>query len=177
MKNIRHILTALMFATAAVAASAQTQMEIPGTNIAFALDGTEWKFLKTIDVDKNTKVHLFSYKAELLVDADGEETLPYLKIYVQKNYKKSVYEFVYDRYLQQPYQTIDEYSSGYGLPAKGGLGYTGIYTSPQDDKNYMFRMNCTVIANTAVEFRIETTQNNYGHLERRIADIFNTLEY
>ena len=173
--KIKHLITSIIMVVMTLAASAQ--MTIPGTKITYDIDADDWKFLKTIDVDKNTKVYLFSYKAELLVDADGEETLPYLKIFVQKNYKKSVYELVYERYLQQPYQAIDEYSSGYGLPEKGGLGYVGIYTNLQDDKIYMFRMNYCITAGTAVEFRIETTQNNYSHLESKIAEIFNSISF
>ena len=173
--KIKHLITSIIMVVMTLAASAQ--MTIPGTKITYDIDADEWKFLKTIDIDKNTKVYLFSYKAELLVDADGEETLPYLKIFVQKNYKKSVYELVYERYLQQPYQAIDEYSSSYGLPEKDGLGYVGIYTNLQDDKIYMFRMNYCITAGTAVEFRIETTQNNYSHLESKISEIFNSISF
>ncbi|MCR4659444.1 MAG: hypothetical protein K5650_04015 [Bacteroidales bacterium] len=171
--KMKHLFLAALMLAGTLAASAQ--IEIPGTKASCSLSGEKWKFLRTINVDKNTNVYLFSYKAELLVDADGEETLPYLKIFVRKNYRKSIYEMVYDRYVQQPYQAIEEYSSGNGLPDKGGLGYVGIYTNPQDDKIYMFNMNCWLEGTTAIEFRLETTQNNYEHMKPEFMSILNSI--
>ena len=71
--KIKHLITSIIMVVMTLAASAQ--MTIPGTKITYDIDADDWKFLKTIDVDKNTTVYLFSYKAELLVDADGETPL------------------------------------------------------------------------------------------------------
>ena len=82
----------------------------------------------------------------LLLDAEGDTVLPTLRIYVRENYNCDVYELAYDRYLEQPFQSLNEFTKGAGLPKSGGLGYEGIYTKPSDNRDYpAFSLPATLI--------------------------------
>ena len=154
---------------------AQTAQRIPGTKVSYTFP-SQWKYLQTTDVDANTHIYLFTYK-EHPVHADGDTTLPYLRIYVRKNYTKPLTDLVFDRYLQQPYQSLEDYLSGPGLPAKGGLGYIGAYTHPKNRKDYQFRMVYFKEGTTAVEFRLETTHATYPQMEEEFIQILKSLTF
>lgn len=154
---------------------AQTTQRIPGTQISYTFP-SKWKYLKTTQVDKNTEVYLFCYK-EKTVEAEGDTVLPYLRIYVQKNYTKPVSDLVFDRYMQQPYQSLNDYLTGPGLPEKGGMGFVGAYTHPKNKKNYQFRMVYFKEGDTAIEFRLETTRATYPLMEQEFEQILSSITF
>jgi len=150
-----------LFAMMAMLVSAQNR--IPGTNVQFSLPEGEWKYLQTTKVDKNTNVYLYSYLARNVVDSKGDTILPYVRIYVRKNYSPSAIELAAERWMQQPFQSLFEYTTG--LPGDGGIGYIGAYNNSMDGKDYVFRMIYFKEKNTAIEFRVETTRDTYEQFD------------
>ena len=159
----------------AAPAKAQTLQRIPGTKISYSFP-SKWKYLKTTTVDDNTEVYLFTYK-EKPIHANGDTTLPYLRIYVRKNYSKPLADLVFERYMAQPYQSIEDYLTGTGLPPKGGMGFIGAYTHPKNRKDYQFRMVYFKENNTAVEFRLETTRATFSQMEKEFEQILKSLTF
>ena len=127
-------------------ANASAQINIPGTSVSFQLDN------------------------------NGDTVLPYLRIYVKDGYGSDLYELVYDRYVDQPYQSLREWSKGEGIPRNGGLGYEGIYTKPTDKHDYRFLMIYFKERRTAVEFRLETTRETYEEMEVKFKKILSSIK-
>ena len=152
---------------------AQVQIRVPATRVSFEFPDNSWKFLETINVDATTTVYLYSYKGGIVVDKQGDTVLPNLRIYVRTGYKPSVYDLITERYMQQPFQSIDEYSQG--LPAEG-LGYIGGHQNTQDGKYYKFRMIYFKDNTTAFEFRITTTLDTYDLMEQEFERILKSVK-
>jgi len=178
MANYRILLFGLLAAIVGLlpeGLQGQTVQRIPGTSVSYTFP-SKWKYLSTTDVDDSTQVYLFAYKARP-VHANGDTSLPFLRIYVRKFYSKPLTSLVFERYMQQPYQSLDEYLTGPGLPAKGGMGYTGAYTHPKNRKDYQFRMVYFKEGTTAVEFRLETTRATYPQMEKEFLDILKSMKF
>lgn len=152
---------------------ANAQIRIPGTNVEFTLPANEWKYMQTTEVDRNTTVYLYAYVAHTVVDSYGDTTLPFLRVYVAKNYSKSVFDLVYARYLQQPYQPLDDYLNG--LPSDG-IGYIGAYKNPVDQINYKFRMIYFKDRTTAIEMRVETTLDTFDDFDLMFKNILDSTK-
>lgn len=174
MKTIRRwlALTALLLA----AGMASAQIIIPGTSVSFQLDNNEWSYLRTFKGDDGSHTYYYCYVGEVLLDDSGDTVLPLLRIYVKDGYGSDLYEMVYDRYIDQPYQSLHEWSKGDGLPARGGLGYEGIYTKPSDKRDYRFLMTYFKERRTAVEFRLETTRETYEEMEVKFKKILSSIK-
>ncbi len=174
MKQIKQwLLAALMLLTVG---GAQAQLIIPGTGVSFQLDDQEWRYLRTYDVEGGAKVYLYGYLGEVLVESEGDTALPSLRIYVRENYNGDVYQMAYDRYLQQPFQSLNEYTKGLGLPRNGGLGYEGIYTNPVDKKDYRFFMTYFKDRRTIVEFRLETSRGTWDRMKSKFSAVLSTIK-
>lgn len=170
------LLFCLTFLTAGVRhADAQTTETIPGTKVTYTFP-SRWKYLKTTDIDDSTRLYLFCYKGKT-VYADGDTALPFLRIYVRKNYNQPVSDLVFERYTLLPYQAVSDYVTGLGLPAKGGMGFVGVYTHPKNKKEYQFHMVYFKEGNTAVEFRLETTLATYPQMEEEFDKILKSLTF
>lgn len=148
------------------------QNHVPGTKVSYDFPRSGWKYLQTIEVDANTHVYLYSFCRQLVVDETGDTILPNLRIYVRNNYEKPIFDLVMDRYMMNPYQSIEEYTDN--LPAPG-IGYKGIYQSG-DQKYYRFDMLYFKEKNTAFEFRLETTNDTYEMMEDEFVQILNTIK-
>lgn len=98
---------------------AQAQLTIPGTQVTYRLNNEDWRYLRTFSLKEGGDIYLYCYTGEVIVDSQGDTVLPQLRIYVVKNYDGDLYEFVYDRYERQPYQSLWEFSEGDGLPSSG----------------------------------------------------------
>ena len=120
------VLLGLLLSMAA-SGMAQSQVTIPGTKVKYTVP-THWHFLKTDKVDKNTNVYLYYYSGKILV-SQGDTALPFLRIRVRKNYSGDLVDYVYDRYVAEPYQPLKDYTHGLGLPKNGGLGYIPMSTT------------------------------------------------
>lgn len=153
--------------------TATAQMKIPGTHVHFTLPEGEWKYLQTTTVDKNTTVYLYSYNDHYVIDSVGDTIIPFIRIYVRKNYSGSAYELAYSRYLSQPFQSLDEYVEG--LPSSDGIGYLGAYTNEQDGKDYEFRMIYFKEGKTVFEFRLETSRDNYDDFSEQFEAILQSI--
>lgn len=174
MKNIRQwLLLAALLLTSAVAAA---QINIPGTPYSFELDNSEWRYLQTLKLDDGANVHVYSYVGETLLEADGDTALPFLRIYINTNYSGDVYQLAYDRFIKQPFQSLNEFTKGPGLPRSGGLGYEGIYTNPSDDKDYRFLMTYFKDRRTIVEFRLETSRGTFARMEPKFKAVLSTIK-
>lgn len=174
MKEIkRWVLAAVMLLAMG---SAEAQLTIPGTGVSFQLDNQEWQYLRTYKLDDGAKVYLYGYVGEVLVEPQGDTALPSLRIYVRENYNGDVYQLAYDRYLQQPFQSINEYAKGLGLPSHGGLGYEGIYTHPADGKDYRFFMTYFKDRRTIVEFRLETSRGTWERMKSKFSAVLSTVK-
>ncbi len=167
------LLGALLFAS--VGCMAQSRVTIPGTKVSYTVP-TQWHFLKTDKVDKNTNVYLYYYSGRILV-SQGDTALPFLRIRVRKNYSGDIVDYVYDRYVAEPYQPLKDYTQGLGLPKSGGMGYIGAYTNPGDKKDYQFRMVYFKSQNTIVEFRLETTRGTYSAMAKDFESILASLTF
>ncbi len=159
---------------ASLAVSAQ--LRIPGTGIQFRLNSDDWRYLRTFEVEDGADVYLYCYTGEVIVDTEGDTVLPFLRIYVNENYDGDVYEMAYERYMEQPFQSLDEYTKGPGLPKSGGIGYVGAYTNPTDQKDYQFMMTYFSDKGVMVEFRLETTTDTFGDMEFEFRDIMGSVK-
>ena len=153
----------------------QAQVAIPGTKVQYTFP-SKWNFLNSKKVDKNTTVYHYDYTSNILV-SKGDTALPFLRIRVRKNYTGTLYDYVYDRYVQEPYQPLKDYTTGLGLPPSGGMGYIGAYTNVNDKKDYQFRMVYFKVQNTVVEFRLETTKGTYAAMEKEFESILKSLTF
>lgn len=159
----------------AAAGPLQAQVGIPGTKIQYAFP-SKWKYLSTEKIDNNTSQYLYCYDAAVIA-AEGDTTLPFLRIVVRKNHTKPIYDFVFDRYNHEPYQSLTDYTHGLGLPKSGGMGYIGAYTNVRDNKDYQFRMVYFKEQNTVVEFRLETTRPTYSMMEPEFEEILKSIKF
>lgn len=153
----------------------QAQVAIPGTKVQYTFP-SKWKYLSSQKVDANTTQYLYCYNAKAIV-SKGDTALPFLRIFVRKNYTKTLYDFVFARYSREPYQSLDDYTTGLGLPKTGGMGYVGAYTNVKDKKDYQFRMVYFMVQNTIVEFRLETTRATYPQMEKEFESILKSLKF
>lgn len=167
------ILTALMVVVAGIASA---QLTIPGTNITYRLNGEDWRYLRTFELAEGGDIYLYCYTGHVLVDMEGDTVLPFLRIYVNKDYDGDLYELAYERYEAQPFQSLKEYTRGEGLPSKGGIGYIGAYTNPTDQKDYQFYMTYFKDRGTSVEFRLETTKDTFEEMDFEFKDILSSIK-
>ena len=156
--------------------AAMAQISIPGTGFSFRLNGDDWSFVRNYKLKDGADIYLYCYTREVLIDAEGDTALPFLRIYVNTAYEGDVYELAYDRFEQQPFQSIDEYTSGPGLPKSGGLGYVGAYTNPNDEKDYEFLMTYFQDKKGIVEFRLETSLDTFDDMEFEFRDILSSIK-
>ena len=168
-------LVAIVFFMLMLGGVAQAQVSIPGTKVKFSFP-SKWKYLNTEKVDANTQRYLYYY-TDKVVASKGDTTLPFLRIYVRKNYTAPIFDFVFERYSKEPYQSLSDYTEGLGLPKSGGMGYVGAYTNVQDKKDYQFRMVYFKAQNTVVEFRLETTRATYQQMEKEFIAILKSLTF
>ena len=152
---------------------AQAQVSIPGTKVKFTFP-SKWKYLKSEKVDANTQMYLYYY-TDKVVASHGDTTLPFLRIFVRKNYTDPIYDFVFERYNKEPYQSLSDYTKGLGLPKSGGMGYIGAYTNVKDKKDYQFYMTYFVDKGTTVEFRLETTRDTFEEMDFEFKDILSSI--
>ncbi len=167
------ILTVLMVVVAGIASA---QLTIPGTNITYRLNSEDWRYLRTFELAEGGDVYLYCYTGHVLVDMEGDTVLPFLRIYVNKDYDGDLYELAYERYEAQPFQSLKEYTKGEGLPSKGGIGYIGAYTNPTDQKDYQFYMTYFKDRGTSVEFRLETTKDTFEEMDFEFKDILSSIK-
>ena len=166
---------AMLLLVVLLGGEARAQVSIPGTKVKFTFPG-KWKYLNTEKVDANTMMYLYFYEAKTVCHA-GDTTLPFLRIYIRKNYNKPLNDFVFDRWSKEPYQALKDYTKGLGLPATGGMGYIGAYTNLKDRKDYQFRMVYFMVQNTVVEFRLETTKDTYSQMDAEFVSILKSLTF
>ena len=166
--NIRKKITLLLMLT--LLASASAQVRIPGTRLSFTLPDNEWKYLKTTTVDNNTTVYLYAYVAEYVLNQQGDTILPFMRVFVQKDYKGTVYDLAYSRFMKQPFQSLDEH-----VLDNGGLEYLGAYTNERDQIDYEFRMLYLKDQNTIFEIRLETTVDTFDSLEDSFDSIMKSV--
>ncbi len=172
MKN-KVMMSLLVFLAMAAPLSVAAQISVPQTRFGFDFPQGGWKYLQTTTVDKNTTVYLYSYNERYVVDNEGDTIIPFMRIYVRKNYTGSVYDLAYNRFLTQPFQSLDEFNLD--VPVPGLLGYWGAYTSDDDGKDYEFLMYYFKEKNTIFEVRLETSRDNYEEFEQMFKDIFATF--
>ena len=174
MKRIKQwlVLAALLL----VSGTTMAQFTIPGTAVSFKLDNTEWRYLRTFTEKAGINVYYYCYVGEVITDAEGDTVLPLMRIYVRDNYQGDVYELAYERYEQQPYQSLREWTKGEGLPRSGGLGHEAMYTNPTDQQDYHFLMTYFKDHRTIVEFRLETTRDTYEEMEVKFKKILNSIK-
>lgn len=161
------ILTLLLTLSCMVSA----QIKIPGTSYSFSFPNNDWRYLETTTVDKNTNVYLYCYSGHYVVSSTGDTTLPFMRIYVRKHFNGSIYDMIYQRSLTQPFQSLDEYTYD-----DGSMGYLGAYTSPNDKKDYEFRMVYLKEKNTMIEIRLETLLDTYDEFDEMFLTILNSIK-
>ena len=174
---MKKILLLLLFALMpCLTATLAAQVGIPGTNVTLRINGDDWRYLRTFKLDDGADIYLYYYIGHNVIDAEGDTVLPFLRIYVNEDYDGDIYELAYERYMLQPFQSLDEYTHGPGLPHKGGIGYDAVYTNPGDQKDYRFLMTYFKDGGTVVELRLETTKDTFEEMEFEFKDILGTLK-
>jgi len=156
-------------------AQKSTLVPIMNTKATYRLpDG--WKYLSTTKIDSTTTNYLYCYQGKT-VAAGNDTTMPFLSILVKRGYKGSVYDYAYSRYGERPFQTLEDYVEGPGLPHKDGLGYIGAYQSRVDGKDYQFRMIYFKEKETIVEFRLETTRATFDQMKEDFETILESINF
>lgn len=155
---------------------ATAQLQIPGTSIQYRLNGDDWRYLRTFEHPNGGDIYLYCYVGHVVVDMEGDTVLPFLRIHVVRDYDGDLYELAYERYEMLPFQSLNEYTKGPGLPASGGLGYIGAYTNPTDQKDYQFYMTYFNDKRISVEFRLETTKDTFDEMDFEFKDILNSIK-
>lgn len=168
MKSIKSLILLSLLALTTLATA--QQIRIPDTKVSFSFPNNGWKYLETNKVNDNVVVYIYSYSKDYVVDNNGDTVIPFMRIYVRKNYFGSIYNLAFSRFNAQPFQSLDEYSF------LDGLGYWGGYTSEADGKDYLFRMVYFKDGNTALEIRLETTRDNYDAFDEEFKAILNTVK-
>lgn len=174
MKKI--LLIGMMGLMALMSNWSSAQLTIPGTSVSFRLNNEDWRYLRTFELPEGGNIYLYCYTGHVLVDGVGDTVLPFLRVYVNKDYDGDLYGLAYERYEKQPFQSLKEYTKGDGLPGKGGIGYIGAYTNPSDQKDYQFYMTYFADKGVAVEFRLETTTDTFEEMEFEFKDILASLK-
>ena len=169
MKSIKSIIFIVLLAAASLV-SAQA-IKIPDTKMSFSFPNGGWKYLETKKVNNNVTVYLYSYSKQTVTDKKGETVIPFMRIYVHKNYNGSVFDLAFKRFSAQPFQSLDEYTF-----QKDGLGYWGAYTDDKDGKDYLFQMVYLKDRTTAIEIRLETARDTYDDFEKEFKAILNTIK-
>ena len=169
MKPFNYVIALILLL--AVAPIAEAQIKIPDTKVSFSFPNGGWKYLETNNVNKAINVYLYSYSKQFVVDSRGDTVIPFMRIYVRKNYSGTVYDLAYSRFLTQPFQSLDELTY-----PNGAFGYLGAYTNEDDGKDYEFRMLYIKNGTTAVEIRLETTLDTYNNFESDFLDIINSIK-
>jgi hypothetical protein len=149
------------------------QVRIPDGNFSFELP-KGWKYLSTNKVDNRTKVYLYS--AQELVSAQGDTTLPFLRIYVRTATKnKTAMELSIDRFMEQPFQTMEEYTSGLFLPTRDAIAYLGANRDEVDGTENQFYILYFMHKNTAIEFRLQTTKETFEQVKNEFETILKSI--
>lgn len=174
MKKIAKLL--IVAAMIAFGGTALGQIMIPGTHVSFELEPENWRYLRTFQLDDGADIYIYYYTREVLIDTEGDTILPFLRIYVNEEYEGDVYKLAYERYLAQPFQSLDEYTHGDGLPRSGGIGYIGAYTNPSEQKDYQFMMTYFKDNGAIVEFRLETTKDTFEEMESEFKNVLSTIK-
>jgi len=168
---MKHLKTALFLLALAAFSSLSAQIRIPDTKVSFDFPNGGWKYLQTSKINESTNVYLYSFSSKYIVDAAGDTVIPFMRIYVRKNFSGTVYDLAYSRFMTQPFQSLDEFNY-----PNGSFGYLGAYSNEEDGKDYEFRMIYLKDGNTALEIRLETTLDTYDQFEQEFLDILNTIK-
>jgi len=175
MRKTIKILTAAMLLVFAGSAMSQ-ELKIPGTSLSITLPTDNWRYLQTLKLDDGADLYVYYYAHETIIDKSGDTVLPFLRVYVNQKYKGDLYSLIFNRYMLQPYQSIEEYTSGIGLPKEGGMGYIGAYTNPSEKKDYEFMMTYFKNSGTTVEIRLETSKDTFTKMEEEFNTILKSLK-
>jgi hypothetical protein len=168
MKNRKTFILILLLSIATVAGA---QIKIPETNVSFNFPSKGWKYLQTSKPSNNSVIYLYSYSGDYVIDSQGDTIIPFLRIYVRKNYDGTVYDLAYSRFMVQPFQSLDE-----KLHSNGILEYLGAYTNEDDGKDYEFKMAYVKDRNTMLEIRLECTVDNFDDFDKDFTDIINSIK-
>lgn len=154
--------------------TSMAQIHIPNTNTSFEFQNNGWKYQSTLKVDNQTTVYLYAYTSEIIVDSKGDTVMPYMRILVKNKYKGSTYDLAYARFMQQPFESLNNYTDG--IPGTDGIGYVGAYTSTLDQKDYQFKMIYFKDKDNILEIRLETSYGTYDKMEKDFDNIIKTIK-
>lgn len=167
--NSKRLMT--LVALLAFASLATAQIKIPETNVQFDFPKGGWKYLQTNKLSDNTVIYLYSYSAEYVVDNSGDTIIPFMRIYVRKNYDGTVYDLAYSRFMVQPFQSLDE-----KMHKNGILEYLGAYTNEDDGKDYEFKMVYVKDRSNILEIRLESTVDTFEDFDEDFTGIINSIK-
>lgn len=153
--------------------TAAAQITIPKANFQFDFPNGKWKYLETLKVDDNTNLYLYS--GAPVVTNTNDTVLPFLRIYVKNNIgKRNSLDFAMERFMQQPFMIVDEFSESPFLPCKDAIGYIGMYSDDNGQK-CKFYMLYFVHKGTLVEFRLETAESTFEQKKADFEAIMETI--
>jgi len=153
----------------------EVRVPILGTHAAFTLtDG--WKYLATTDLGDNATSYLYCYRSQL-TDGQGDTALPFIRVVVKRGYAETVFDYAFERYIKDPFDLLDDYVTGLGLPKSGGLGYSGAYNSKQDGRSHRFLMVYFKEKDVMVELRLETSKATFPFIEKEFEAILQSLTF
>lgn len=161
----------VLLALLALTVGATAQIKIPGTRFSFSFPNNGWKYLQTNKVDEDVTVYLYSYAKDYVIDSVGDTVIPFMRLYVRRNFDGTVYDLALNRYTNQPFEPLDNYEL-----KDGSLGYLGAYTSNEDGKDYVFRMLYMKDGTNVIEIRLECPLDNYEDFEGEFLSILHTFK-
>lgn len=173
MKKALQLLILFMMLFPIASWSQTIPVSIPGTRISFSFPKDSWVFLKAITPDKNTTIYNYGYIKDYVVDSVGDTIIPTARVYVKKNYTGTLFDFAYNTYMTEPFQSLNEYSNE--LSFGESIGYLGAYKNTFDGKDYEIRMIFFKDKNTAIEIRLEATVDNYADFEEQFQSIIESI--
>ncbi len=148
------------------------QVRIPDGNFSFELP-KGWKYLSTNKVDNRTKVYLYASQE---IASSSDTTLPFLRIYVRTSTKnKTAMELSIDRFMEQPFQTLEEYTEGLYLPTKDAIAYLGVNRDEVDGTENQFYILYFMHKNTAIEFRLQSTMATFEQVKTEFENILKSI--
>ena len=168
MKYIRNIAILLLLFWSATTTA---QIRIPETNVSFSFPHSGWKYLQTNKVNENTTVYLYSYSKDYVIDGQGDTVIPFMRIYVRKNYNGTVYDMAYNRYMNQPFQSLDEH-----IHDNGSLEYLGAYANEEEKKDCEFRMLYLKDKSNLLEIRLETVIDRFDDFDEEFKTILKSIK-
>ena len=84
-------------------------------------------------------------------------------------------EMSLDRFMAQPYQTLEEYTEGLFLPTQDAIAYLGKNRDEEDGTENKFYTVYFIHKSSGVEFRLSTTEATFEQMKEEFETILKSV--